>query len=193
MYDYHLNHVLLILLLDNNKRCHIARNGNAWERVEFERHIYMLEKTGEFVNESDIEPHIPMYMLEKGQIHENLEIPSIVFVFLPDDKAQSYGVTKALSYFQYGVTTQCVITKSFDKQRNDGGRDQYCGNIAMKVNAKLANISNGARVWNTVHNNNIDGIPWVSEVPTFVMGISLSNTLGQNSVSLIGKFIVYTS
>lgn len=57
------------------------------------------------------------------------------------------------------------------------------------MNAKLSSYSNKAHAWSTQHNDNgkyIDGIPWISEpVPTFVVGFSISNTMGMDAVSVI--------
>jgi len=49
--------------------------------------------------------------------------------------------------------------------------------------------SNQARAWNISVPRISDGIPWVNEVPTMVIGISLSHGLGQNSISVIGAAV----
>jgi hypothetical protein len=59
-----------------------------------------------------------------------------------------------------------------------------CSNVALKVNTKLFSRTNDARAWttfDTLHREPVEGIPWVSEVPTLVVGISMSH----------GTFIVY--
>ncbi len=49
-----------------------------------------------------------------------------------------------------------------------------CSNIALKCNTKLMNVHNQGRVWNTVHNGR-NGLAWLSEVPTMVIGVDLSH------------------
>jgi hypothetical protein len=49
-----------------------------------------------------------------------------------------------------------------------------CSNIALKCNTKLMNVYNQGRVWNTVHNGR-NGLAWIAEAPTMVIGIDLSH------------------
>lgn len=167
---------------DFQLRCHVALgdNGN-WDRVTFERQIFQLgENSDTFVNEDQAQL-IPKYMLNGKKIEKNIEVPSIVFVILPEKKAEYYGVTKMLSHFVFGIQTQCIIASNYQGQRS---KEQYCSNVTIKVNAKLSSISNGAHAWST-HHHNVEGIPWVREAPTFVLGLSISNTLGQHAISII--------
>lgn len=161
----------------------MALVADRWERVTYERTLFQIEGSDPVSESPDLSP-VPIFLVQGIEIEENLECPSIVFVILPDDKAESYGVTKMLSHFKFGIPTQCIIATKFQGQSNDKSKDQYCGNVAIKVNAKMSSILNEARAWNTSHNR-CEGIPWVGEVPTFVMGISISNTLGQSAVSMI--------
>jgi hypothetical protein len=144
------------------------------------------------ITEDQAKSTFPVYMLNGKRIKQHLELPSIVFVILPDEKAESYGVTKKLSHYEFGLQTQCIIATKFQGQRNDRSKDQYCSNVALKVNAKLSSISNKAHVWST-HHGTMEGIPWVRDVPTFVMGISISNTLGQHGVSIISASVCLDS
>lgn len=90
-----------------------------------------------------------------------------------------------------------MILSKYQGQRNDKNKDQYCANVALKVNAKLSNLLNSAQAWETLFPNEEGiyekGITWIREVPTFVMGISISNTLGQNAVSVIGGSVCLDS
>ena len=122
------------------------------------------KEKGDYEDEASTIFLVPLYMLAGMEISTNLECPSMVFVILPDDKAEHYGVTKMLSHFEFGIITQCVIATKYQGQRYDKSKDQFCGNVAQKVNAKLSNMSNKAKVWNTYYQN-VEGIPWISEVP----------------------------
>jgi hypothetical protein len=69
-----------------------------------------------------------------------------------------------------------------------------CSNIAIKVNTKLFSKITKARAWNIKVGNVEGGIPWLNEVPTMVMGLSLtraggavSKTVVTGSVSLDSK------
>lgn len=122
----------------------------------------------------------------------HLECISMVFVILPDESAEVYGLPKLLSHFKFGIPSQCIISPKFKSQRNDRSKDQFCSNVAIKVNAKLSSASNSAQAWQTYYDN-VKGIPWIRDVPTFVMGISISNTLGQNAVSVISGSVCLDS
>ena len=119
--------------------------------------------------------------MQKKQIRENIECPSIVFVIITEKIG--YDIIKLLSHFKFGVVTQCIVASKYQGQ-SEKSKDPYCANVAMKVNGKLSNMSNEARVWSTSHNG-AEGISWLREAPTFVMGLSMSNTLGQSPVSII--------
>ena len=87
-----------------------------------------------------------------------------------------------------GVQSQCIVASKYSSQRS---KEQYCSNVALKVNAKLANAVNSARGWTTSPANGlsegIEGISWIGETATLVMGISIANSLGfgDDSVSVI--------
>jgi hypothetical protein len=49
---------------------------------------------------------------------EHIEVPSMVFVYLPDDSTETYNFIKFLSHFAFGVNTQCSIQSTFSSQRN---------------------------------------------------------------------------
>jgi enamine deaminase RidA (YjgF/YER057c/UK114 family) len=62
-------------------------------------------------------------------------------------------------------------------------------NLAIKINAKLASSVFGqTRAWTTsfdVDGRPYSGLPWVSEVPTLVIGLTTSSGIGQNALSII--------
>ena len=179
--DIVLMFMIIYFTSDFERRCHVALGANGYERVTFERIFYQTE--GSSVVEGNLNP-IPIYLLKGKEITQNIECPAIAFVILPDEKAEHYGITKMLSHFKFGVVTQCIISPKYMGQRNDKSKDQFCGNLAIKVNAKLSNVMNQGRCWTTQFDGR-EGVPWICEAPTFVIGISISNTLGNNAVSMI--------
>ncbi len=163
--------------------------GERWERTVFEGKFYQFEGSLSPLREDHVKSAIPLYMLHNREILIHLQVTSIIFIILPDESAEVYGVPKLLAHFKFGIPSQCIISSKYSGQRNDKNKDLYCANVAIKVNAKLSSVVNAGQVWDTYYpnDNGIDqqGIPWVRDVPTFVMGISTSNTLGQNAVSII--------
>jgi hypothetical protein len=65
--------------------------------------------------------------------------------------------------------------KNFDKQ--------YQSNVAIKVNAKLSNSLNEAHSWKTAD------LPWISEVPTLIMGFYMSSAQGQDSPMVVAAAV----
>ncbi len=149
--------------------------------MTFEGYLYQFEN-GNIVPDGHALSPIPLRILQNDSITENLECPTIVFMMLPEK--EKYAITKCGSLFHHGIVTQCIIGSNYMSRRNDSQKDQFCANVAIKVNGKLSNISNEARVWSTYHDD-AEGIPWLRDAPTFVMGLSISNTHGQNSNSVI--------
>jgi len=84
-----------------------------------------------------------------------------------------------LSQFEYSVPSQVITQSKYNSQRN---KDQYCSNIALKLNGKLANAQNCGRAWSNDHSN---GLPWFSEVPTLLMGLCISHDQGQETPSYV--------
>ena len=46
------------------------------------------------------------------------ENPSIVFIILPDDTSERYGIAKMCCQFYEGVQSQCIVASKFSGQRN---------------------------------------------------------------------------
>jgi len=142
--------------------------------------VYQNESTT--ISERDLRSQpFPIISLEPWQIDKPM-----VFVYLPSDNAQTYHQCKLMAHFEFGVPSQCAVSQKFTKQRNP---DQYCSNIALKCNAKLMNKLNMARAWNTTDEKNVDGIPWIRELPTMVVGINTSHGLGQDSISVVAATV----
>jgi hypothetical protein len=49
---------------------------------------------------------------------EHLEVPSMVFVYLPSDDTDTYNFIKFLSHFFFGVNTQCSVRSKYSSQTN---------------------------------------------------------------------------
>lgn len=105
-----------------------------------------------------------------------IECPALVICLLPDNKAEKYGLVKMFCHFQYGVQCQCIVSSKYTSQKR---KEQYCSNVALKINAKMSNMDNTARGWTTTSTElHKIGVTWINEVPTMVLGISMSNSLG---------------
>lgn len=53
-----------------------------------------------------------------------------------------------------------------------------CANVALKLNAKLSNSLTNGRAWKMDYENPRvrDGLPWVAEAPTLVLGLSTAKS-----------------
>jgi len=118
----------------------------------------------------------PVTIAEDWQI----ECPSVVFCQLPDDGAGRYNLIKLMSNFEFGVQSQCFLGSKFSQQKSP---DQYCSNIALKLNAKLSSKHNCAYAWDV---DSVEArIPWLEQAPTMVMGLSMARASGQESQSVV--------
>ncbi|KAJ3557974.1 hypothetical protein NM688_g1184 [Phlebia brevispora] len=68
--------------------------------------------------------------------------PSFILVVLPANAAELRKQVKQWGDVKFGIVTQCVRGGKYDKPN---GRDQYCNNVALKINAKLGGVNNHAR------------------------------------------------
>jgi len=129
-----------------------------------------------------------------GFVSENeLSCPDVVFVYFADRaKTEVYDFLKSLTHAKYPNTvTQCVCHAKYSSQR---AKQQYCSNISLKLNTKLSSATNQARAWSTCHNATsqhgqgrmLEGIPWISEVPTLVVGYTFVRGMGRESLTVVG-------
>lgn len=172
---------------DFDKNCHEVNFSSTgredWRSVTFERRFYVLEDKTALPEEST--PNAcAVYLLDEMEVDTHLEAVSLVFVILPSETAEVYGTTKMISHLVAGIPSQCIIASKYQSQRNDKSKDSYCSNLSIKVNAKLSSSSDKAHAWQISHDG-VKGIPWIRDVPTFVMGIAISTTQGQYGVSII--------
>jgi len=166
------------IMYDARERCHKAKRDDKWVNVRFKKMVYQLKNsTTVDPNETEVNP-MPIVRVDLNQV----ECPSLVFVYLPDETTETYHFVKLLAQFEFGVQSQCVVSTKFCSQKRP---EQYCSNIALKVNAKLSNSLNRACAWGTSNGSESAGIPWVNETQTMVMGISASNGIGQDTMSVI--------
>jgi len=162
---------------DERAGCHKIQQNGQWKAAHLLKVVYKRLDNGNEVQCSEIGA-MPKWIVPSSEV----ECPSLVFAYLPDDNKDNYHYIKMLSHFFKGVQSQCVVSEKFIMQRRP---EQYCSNIALKVNAKLSNSCNKAVAWGTNSAAGSEGIPWVKEVPTLVMGISVSNGLGTDTISVI--------
>ncbi|KAF7796477.1 hypothetical protein EIP86_007654 [Pleurotus ostreatoroseus] len=71
--------------------------------------------------------------------------PSIILVILPRDALEMRKQVKQWGDVQHGIPTQCVRGGKYDKPGSPSSRDQYCNNVALKINAKIGGENNHAK------------------------------------------------
>lgn len=168
------------VLNDRGQQC--VKRGDTLVPANFKGYLYKIID-GELVHEKQVRNVSPKNIVSI----KTVDFPSIVIAFKNDEATDDYGMVKMASQYFHGCQTQCVSANKFNSQRN---REQYCSNIALKVNAKLSNSINRACAWRTSspilqQPQQSEGIPWVSEVPTLVLGISISSGYGRDTFSVI--------
>jgi len=168
-----------LLTYDERARCHKVQENGQWRTSRLLRQVYKELKGGKEVECSDVaSKQKPSIIVPSTDV----ECPSLVFAYLPDAGTENYSYIKMMSHFVMGLQSQCVVSAKFSMQKSPA---QYCSNIALKVNAKLSNSCNRAVAWGTSAERGSEGIPWVKEVPTLVIGISVSNGVGTDTISVI--------
>ena len=91
---------------------------------------------GQIVPRDEIQVAVPVKRIKiEVSTRNNLETVGMVFVCLTNDsKPFFYSLMKLMSQFQFGVPSQCFTKSKYARQK----KDQYCSNIALKVNTKLS-------------------------------------------------------
>ncbi|XP_057527179.1 protein argonaute 4A-like [Amaranthus tricolor] len=88
--------------------------------------------------------------------------PQLILCVLPDRKiCDIYGPWKRKALAEIGLVTQCISPQKLN--------DQYLTNVLLKINAKLGGLNS---VLSIEHARNI---PFVSEAPTLIIGMDVSN------------------
>ncbi|EMD38303.1 hypothetical protein CERSUDRAFT_82564 [Gelatoporia subvermispora B] len=103
-----------------------------------------------------------------GQTMERLKKmhgkPSFVLAILPESAAEIKTVVKQWGDMMAGVSTQCC---RIDKVAQKAGDNQYCNNVALKINAKLGGINS------TVLTPLIT--EWLHKQPTMIVGADIGH------------------
>ncbi|KAF9392685.1 hypothetical protein BGX21_010951, partial [Mortierella sp. AD011] len=86
----------------------------------------------------------------------------LVLVVMPS-KCQTYSSIKTYceTTHKTGVMTQCALSKNFFRVNK-----QYCGNLGLKINAKLGGV-NSCLVKNS--------IPWLTQEPSMIIGADVTH------------------
>ncbi|WRT64769.1 uncharacterized protein IL334_001703 [Kwoniella shivajii] len=71
--------------------------------------------------------------------------PQIIFVIVPRKDLAFYSSVKRIATNELKMPVVTQIMQSA-KVKNDRGRDQYCGNMSMKVHAKLGGITHTVKI-----------------------------------------------
>jgi ribosomal protein S17 len=112
-----------------------------------------------------------------------VECPAIIFVVFQNIEKEGYSLVKMLSNFMNGVQSQCIVKATHDRQRNEA---MYYSNLVLKINAKLANSINMAHSWKiTAYKGLQQGLPWIAEVPTIILGLALTKGSGKDSKTVV--------
>lgn len=121
---------------------------------------------------------------------DGIECPSIVYVVLPGKQKDLYYWSKGAAYLgPQGVITQTVVLESYGRQKNHNQKMQFCSNIALKTNTKLAR--NKACAWSWA-DQFFDGREdrerlWLGEVPTLIVSLAMASSQGQeNKMVVVG-------
>lgn len=56
----------------------------------------------------------PKLIVSKSRV----ECPSLVFVVLPNDSSEIYGLAKMFCHFYFGISCQCIVSTKYEGQRN---------------------------------------------------------------------------
>ncbi|KAL7551535.1 hypothetical protein ACHAWF_014721 [Thalassiosira exigua] len=141
----------------------------AWVDVTFDHFCYFCPKGNKKIREQDIKHMKFVHLAEDWDV----DFPSIMFVYLPDNGKALYNRVKVMTNYFGGVVTQCAVSTEFERQTK---KDLYASNIATKINAKLSTIYDKAVSWTSAcdgaHNRD-DSLIWVGEAPTLVIGVGL--------------------
>jgi len=110
---------------------------------------------------------------------EDLECPSVIFCQLPSDDTRTYNVLKMFSNYIFGIQSQMWVKTKFEKQNRP---EQFCSNIALKLNTKLSNKVNKAQAWRL---EGVESVKWLREVPTMVMGLNQAKAPGRDQGTVV--------
>ncbi len=92
-----------------------CRTDGNWANVQFMeyRYICSTDSSMEF-RETDIQSKTFVNFIEGWEV----DFPSIVFAYKPDDGKGLYDRIKMISNYVGGVQSQCAVAKKYESQRN---------------------------------------------------------------------------
>ncbi|CAD7696925.1 unnamed protein product [Ostreobium quekettii] len=121
--------------------------------------------------------------IDKAKRHFEDKEPNIIICLLPNNAKEIYKSVKLTCDATRGIPSQCIcapkagigqLLKGRDEHARRRGRDQYCNNLAMKINTKLGG-TNCAIV--DVPNS---GIPIIGQDKAFMLlGVDVSHPQSQ--------------
>ncbi|KAG0358543.1 Eukaryotic translation initiation factor 2C, partial [Gamsiella multidivaricata] len=109
-----------------------------------------------------------------ARIQEQFKAPPQLILVVMPSKCQTYSAIKTYceTVHRIGVMTQCALSRNVLRANK-----QYCGNIGLKINAKLGGM-----------NNNLKGtaIPFLSQKPTMIIGADVTHPApGETKPSIV--------
>jgi len=94
-------------------RCNEGKIGSSWQRLTFELTI-LVDENGRSFPYHLVDELRPKFVIEKYRV----ECPSFVFIILPKDSSELYGLAKMFCHFHFGVSCQCIVSSKYEGQRN---------------------------------------------------------------------------
>ncbi|KAI5983814.1 Piwi domain-containing protein [Pisolithus albus] len=158
-----------------NQRFLQPRAINAWAVVD-----YSLNKSrGRSNTERVGGQNVAKDLLDAGREASQQTPPDLILVVLPSSAAEIRLAVKQFGDVHTGISTQCVREDRVAKANN-----QYCNNVAMKINAKLGGV-------NAVPRSSV--LDKLKESPFMIMGVDVGHpapgTVDQPSIaSLVFSF-----
>ncbi|KAI8359267.1 Piwi domain-containing protein [Mortierella sp. GBAus27b] len=116
----------------------------------------------------------PIMYGQLGNVEKNIEAmvssiqqkcnapPELILVIMPN-KSQTYSTIKTYceTIHRIGVMTQCALSKNIFRPNK-----QYCGNLGLKINAKLGGVNSTLAK---------DSIPFLTSKPTMIIGADVTH------------------
>eukprot|EP00978_Attheya_sp_CCMP212_P003703 scaffold7804_cov58-Attheya_sp.AAC.3 len=99
------------------RNTHQAQNlDGVWHAAEFCGYSYELPpgSVTQYIDQAECTNVTPMI----NKSASDIECPSVLFAYLPNDDASTYLILKMVSKFDCGVQSQCAVATTFAKQRN---------------------------------------------------------------------------
>ncbi|KAM7280556.1 hypothetical protein ACFE04_007690 [Oxalis oulophora] len=106
-------------------------------------------------------------------------VTDLLIVILPDNNGPLYGKVKRICETELGLISQCCLQKNVLM-----GKDQYLGNLALKINVKVG--GRNTILFDALHMR----IPLVTDMPTIIFGADVTHPApGEDSSSSIAAVV----